>query len=51
VVWFGEGIDPAVMRSSIEALDCDIFFTIGTDLALQGPAEDVLDKLETRGEF
>ena len=81
VVWFGEGIDPDVMRRSIEALDCDIFFTIGTsslvypaaslvhearrrgaytveinieataaagllDLALQGPAEEILDHLE-----
>jgi NAD-dependent deacetylase len=81
VVWFGEGIDPDVMRRSMEALDCDVFFTIGTsslvhpaasliheakdrgaytvevnvestpasrslDLALQGPAEEILDTLE-----
>jgi len=81
VVWFGEGIDPDVMRRSVEALDCDIFFTIGTsslvypaaslvhearrrgaytveinieatatagllDLALRGPAEEVLDRVE-----
>jgi len=81
VVWFGEGIDPEVMRRSIEALDCDLFFTIGTsslvhpaaslihearrrgaytveinieatpsagllDLALQGPAEEVLEHVE-----
>ena len=81
VVWFGEGIDPDVMRRSFDALDCDLFFTIGTsavvypaaslvqeakhrgaytveiniertpaspllDLALEGPAEAVLDGLE-----
>jgi NAD-dependent deacetylase len=83
VVWFGEGIDPNVMSRSIDALDCDLFFTIGTsslvypaaslvheaksrgaytvemnvestdasallDLALQGPAEELLDELERR---
>lgn len=81
VVWFGEGIDPGVMRRSLEALDCDVFLTIGTsslvypaaslvheakrrgaftvemniestpasgllDLALEGPAEEILDRLE-----
>jgi NAD-dependent protein deacetylase/lipoamidase len=83
VVWFGEGIDPDVMRQSVDALDCDVFFTIGTssmvypaaslvheakargaytveinmeatpasrllDLALQGPAEEILHNLEQR---
>ena len=82
VVWFGEGIDPDVLRRSADALDCDIFFTIGTsslvypaaalmheakgrgaytveinlestpssksaDLALQGPAEEILYSLES----
>lgn len=81
VVWFGEGIDPDVLEKSVNALDCDIFFTIGTssvvypaaslvheakrrgaftvelnveatrasdqlDLALQGPAEELLDHIE-----
>jgi len=81
VVWFGEGIDREVMRRSVEALDCDVFFTIGTsslvypaaalvhearargaytvemnveatpaaasvDCAAQGPAEELLDRLE-----
>ena len=81
VVWFGEGIDPGVLERSAEALDCDVFFTIGTsslvypaaalvheakgrgaftvemnveatpasnslDMALQGPAEEILDSLE-----
>ena len=83
VVWFGEGIDPDVMRRSADALDCDIFLTVGTsavvypaaslvheakargaytvevnvestpasrllDLALQGPAEEILHGLECR---
>src|SRR6266576_3551834 len=30
VVWFGEGIDPEVLQRSLEGLDCDLFFTIGT---------------------
>jgi NAD-dependent deacetylase len=81
VVWFGQGIEPDVMRQSANALDCDVFFTIGTssmvypaaslvheakargaytveinmeatpasrllDLALQGPAEEILHNLE-----
>jgi NAD-dependent deacetylase len=80
-VWFGEPIDPEVLKKAFAALDCDVFFTIGTsslvnpaaalvheakargaytvemnleptaasrslDCALQGPAEDLLDKLE-----
>jgi len=82
VVWFGEGIDPDVLRRSVEALDCEVFFTIGTsslvypaaslvheakrrgaytvemnveatpssgslDLALQGPAEELLHQVES----
>lgn len=81
VVWFGESIDPQVLEKSVEALDCDVFFTVGTssqvypaaslvheakrrgaytvemnieatpastalDLALQGPAEELLDHIE-----
>jgi NAD-dependent deacetylase len=83
VVWFGEGINPEVMRKSEQALNCEVFFTIGTssmvypaaglvheaksrgaytveinvestpasgvlDLALQGRAEELLDRLESR---
>lgn len=83
VVWFGEGIDRDVLQRSAQALDCDIFFTIGTssvvypaaqlvheakdrgaytvemnieptpasallDLAVQGPAEEILDALDSR---
>lgn len=31
VVWFGENIDPEIMRASVEAaVDCDLFLVIGT---------------------
>ena len=81
VVWFGEGIDPEVLKQSAAALDCDLFITVGTsalvypaaglvseargkgaftaeinleetpasdmvDLSLQGPAEEILRKVE-----
>jgi NAD-dependent deacetylase len=81
VVWFGEGIDPAVLEASAHAVHCDLFLTVGTsavvypaaglvagasargaftaevnpqataastevDLALQGPAEEVLPEVE-----
>ena len=80
VVWFGESIDAGVIEKSVAALDCDVFFTIGTsalvypaaalsmeakrrgaytvelnleatpsshavDLAVHGPAEELLDEL------
>jgi NAD-dependent deacetylase len=83
VVWFGEPIDPTVLEASLAALDCDVFFVIGTsglvypaagladearrrgaftveinpepteaedrfDLAIQAPAEEVLDRLDVR---
>ncbi len=83
VVWFGEAIDPRVLQASIDALDCDLFFAVGTsslvypaaalaqeakrrgaytveinveatpssahlDAALRGPAEDMLDDIESQ---
>src|SRR6266571_5322045 len=50
VVWFGEGIDPEVMRLSIEALDCDVFFTIGTS-SLVYPAASLVHEAKRRGAF
>jgi NAD-dependent deacetylase len=41
VVWFGEMIDPAVLRASAEAVDCDLFLTIGTS-ALVHPAAGMI---------
>src|SRR6185436_11273263 len=34
VVWFGESIDDVVIEKSVAALDCDIFFSIGTSALL-----------------
>jgi NAD-dependent deacetylase len=50
VVWFGEGIDPHVMQRSIDALDCDVFFTIGTS-AVVYPAASLIHEAKTRGAF
>jgi len=48
VVWFGEGIDPNVMRLSAEALDCDVFFTIGTS-SIVYPAASLVQEAKRRG--
>src|SRR5262249_32197181 len=50
VVWFGEGIDPEVMRRSVVALDCDIFFTIGTS-SLVYPAAALVHEAKRRGAY
>jgi NAD-dependent deacetylase len=50
VVWFGEGIDPEVMDRSVQALDCDIFLTIGTS-ALVYPAAGLIEEAKSRGAF
>jgi NAD-dependent deacetylase len=50
VVWFGEGIDQEVLRRSSAALDCDIFFTIGTS-SLVYPAASLVHEAKRRGAF
>jgi NAD-dependent deacetylase len=50
VVWFGEGIDPRVMQQSMEALDCDVFLTIGTS-AVVYPAAGLIHEAKNRGAF
>ena len=50
VVWFGEGIDPDVMRRSMEALDCDVFFTVGTS-SLVYPAASLVHEAKARGAY
>ncbi len=50
VVWFGEAIDPEVLRISDEAVDCDLFFTIGTS-ALVFPAADLVFQAHRLGAF
>ena len=50
VVWFGEGIDPDVMRQSAHAVDCDVFMTIGTS-SLVYPAAQLVHEAKARGAF
>jgi NAD-dependent deacetylase len=50
VVWFGEGIDPGIMRRSMDALDCDIFFTIGTSSVVY-PAASLVHEAKRRGAY
>lgn len=50
VVWFGEAIDPDVIRRSSEALDCDIFFTIGTS-SIVYPAASLIHEAKRRGAY
>mgnify|MGYP001545793484 CR=1 FL=1 len=49
VVWFGEGIDPEVMRGSAEAsADCDLFLVVGTAGAVY-PAAGLVDVARQAG--
>jgi NAD-dependent deacetylase len=50
VVWFGEGIDARVLEQSVEALDCDVFFTIGTSSVVY-PAAALVHEAKRRGAF
>jgi NAD-dependent deacetylase len=50
VVWFGEGIDDDVVQRSMEAVNCDVFFTIGTS-SLVYPAAGLLAEAKAHGAF
>ena len=50
VVWFGEAIDPEVLRASSDAVRCDIFLTIGTS-ALVYPAAGLVQQAQRAGAF
>ena len=50
VVWFGEGIDPEIMRKSAAAVDCEIFLTIGTS-SLVYPAASLVHEARARGAY
>ena len=50
VIWFGEGIDADVMQKSTEALECDLFLSIGTS-AVVYPAAGMVDSAHHRGAF
>jgi len=50
VVWFGEGIDSAVLERSWQAARCDIFLTVGTS-AVVYPAAGLVDVARSHGAF
>lgn len=50
VVWFGEGIDPDVMRRSAAAVQCDVFFTIGTS-SIVYPAAALVHQAKQLGAY
>lgn len=50
VVWFGEAIDPDVMRAALEALDCDVCLVVGTS-AVVYPAAGLVLEAGRRGAF
>ncbi len=50
VVWFGEGIDPDVLRRSSAAAACDVFLSIGTS-SLVYPAAGLVHEARRYGAF
>jgi NAD-dependent deacetylase len=48
VVWFGEPVDPVVLRRCQQALDCDVFLSIGTS-SLVYPAAGLVFEAKQRG--
>src|SRR5690606_23821678 len=50
VVWFGEAIDPGVLRASERALACDVFLSIGTSSVVY-PAAGLVHAARAGGAF
>ena len=50
VVWFGESIDPGVLHSCDAAVNCDVFFSIGTSSVVY-PAAGLVHAAKRRGAF
>lgn len=50
VVWFGEPIEPAVLRRCDSALDCDVFISAGTS-SIVYPAAGLIHEARSRGAF
>lgn len=50
VVWFGEPIDPDVLRRCGEALSCDVFLSVGTS-SIVYPAAGLIDAARQAGAF
>jgi NAD-dependent deacetylase len=50
VVWFGETLDPDVVRQASRAVECDVFITVGTS-AVVYPAAGFLTAAKQHGAF
>lgn len=50
VVWFGEQLDPEVFQSCERALNCELFFTIGTSAEVH-PAAGFIDRAAQQGAY
>jgi NAD-dependent deacetylase len=50
VTWFGEIIDPGVLRRCAAAISCDLFLSVGTS-AIVYPAAGLLHEARARGAF
>jgi NAD-dependent deacetylase len=50
VVWFGETLDPGVVRKASKAAECDIFITVGTS-AVVYPAAGFITAAKQHGAF
>ena len=50
VVWFGETLDPAVVRQASKATECDVFMTVGTS-AVVYPAAGFISAAKQNGAF
>ena len=50
VVWFGEALEPRIVTQAMDAMNCDVFMTIGTS-AVVYPAAGFLEQAKARGAF
>jgi len=50
VVWFGEGIDPAIAACATAATACDVFLSVGTSSVVY-PAAGLVDLARRHGAF
>jgi len=50
VVWFGETLDPTVVRQASKAAECDVFITIGTS-AIVYPAAGFITEAKHHGAY
>jgi len=50
VVWFGESLNPGTLDAAQRAVDCDVFFTIGTSAEVH-PAAGFIDRASRQGAF